>query len=87
MAFGYIKAPNTYIVRWRECVTYEMEVDADNEEEAEDAAQRQYSHENEVDSYYEDGSIEILLMKEGEVEEDPDYGYKLAIEEACEDNL
>jgi hypothetical protein len=34
MAFGYTKAPNTYTVRWQELVTYEVEVEAYDKDEA-----------------------------------------------------
>jgi hypothetical protein len=86
MAFGYTKAPNTYTVRWQELVTYEVEVEAYEEDEAMDAAQSDYGSDNEVDCSYWDGSMQIILEKEGEVEEDPDYGYKLSMEEDVEDD-
>ena len=86
MAFGYIKAPNTYKVKWQDLITYEVEVEADSEEEAMDLAQRDYNSDNEVDCLYWDGSMQITLEKEGEVEEDPDYGYKLAMEEDVGDD-
>jgi hypothetical protein len=85
MAFGYTKAPNTYTVRWQELVTYEVEVEAYDKDEAMELAQFDYGHENEVNCNYWDGSMNIILEKEGEVEEDPDYGYKLAMEEEQED--
>ena len=81
MAFGYTKAPNKYIVKWQELVTYEVEVEAYDEDEAMDLAQCDYGHDNEVDCSYWDGSMQINLVLVGEVEEDPDYGYKLSMEE------
>ena len=86
MAFGFIKTPNTYRVKWQELVTYEIEVEADDEDEAMEFAQCDYGSDNEVDCSYWDGSMQITLEKEGEVEEDPDYGYKLAMEEDVEDD-
>jgi len=86
MAFGYTKAPNTYTVRWQELVTYEVEVVAHEEDEAMELAQCDYGSDNEVDCSYWDGSMQITLEKEGEVEEDPDYGYKLSMEEDVEDD-
>ena len=86
MAFGYTKAPNKYIVKWQELVTYEVEVEAYDEDEAMDLAQCDYGHDNEVDCSYCDGSMQINLVLVGEVEEEPDYGYKLSMEEDVEDD-
>ena len=86
MAFGYTKAPNTYRVKWQELVTYEVEIEADDKDEAMELAQCDYGSDNEVDCCYWEGSMEITLEKEGEVEEDPDYGYKLSMEEDVEDD-
>ena len=86
MAFGYTKAPNTYRVKWQELVTYEVEVEADDKDEAMDLAQCDYGSDNEVDCSYWDGSMQINLVLVGEVEEDPDYGYKLSMEEDVEDD-
>ena len=48
-----------YIVQWQEIVTYEVEVEAESEEDAQDLAQSDYGYENEVDSDYWDGSMKI----------------------------
>ena len=85
MAFGYTKAPNKYIVKWQEIVTYEVEVEAYDEDEAHSLALKGHDEEA-VDSDYWEGSLQITLEEEGEVEEDPDYGYKLSMEEDVEDD-
>ena len=85
MAFGYEKAPNKYIVQWQEIVTYEVEVEAYDEDEAHELALKGNAGEDIVDCDYWDGSLQITLEEEGEVEEDPDYGYKLEQEEKEED--
>jgi hypothetical protein len=85
MAFGYTKAPNTYTVRWQELVTYEVEVKAHEEDEAHSLALKGHDEEI-VDCDYWEGSLQVILEEEGEVEEDPDYGYKLSMEEDVEDD-
>lgn len=81
MAFGYTKAPNKYIVKWQEIVTYEVEVEAYDEDEAHELALKGNADYDQVDCDYWEGSLEISLVQIGEVEEDPDYGYKLSMEE------
>ena len=68
-----IKSPNTYTVEWKELVTYKIEVEADSIEEAEDEAYHNYSYENDlIDVDHWDGSTKVEIIKEGEIEEDPD---------------
>tara|TARA_R110002124_G_scaffold27879_1_gene99271 strand:- start:111 stop:335 length:225 start_codon:yes stop_codon:yes gene_type:complete len=68
-----IKSPNTYTVEWKELVTYKIEVEADTIEEAEDEAYHNYSYENDlIDVDHWDGSTRVEIIKEGEIEEDPD---------------
>lgn len=68
-----IKSPNTYTVEWKELVTYKIEVEADSIEEAEDEAYHNYSYENDsIDVDHWDGSTRVEIIKEGEIEEDPD---------------
>ena len=55
------------------------------EDEAHELALKGNADEDIVDCDYWEGSLEITLEKEGEVEEDPDYGYKLEQEEKEED--
>ena len=86
MAFGYTKAPNKYIVKWQEIVTYEVEVEAYDEDEAHELALKGNADYDQVDCDYWEGSLQITLEEEGEVEEDPDYGYKLSMEEDVEDD-
>ena len=81
-----VEVINTVVQMGEELVTYEVEVEADDEDEAMDLAQCDYGSDNEVDCSYWDGSMQITLEKEGEVEEDPDYGYKLSMEEDVEDD-
>ena len=50
---------NKYIVKWQEIVTYEVEIEAHNKDEAQDLAQENYGFDNEVDSDYWEGSMEI----------------------------
>jgi len=83
MAYGYIERGNTYKVRWQETVTYEKEVEADNEEEAQDIAQENYGRDDEIDCEYQDGTMQILFMKEGGSEPDPDYYYKESLDNLC----
>ena len=82
MAYGYIKAPNKYRVKWQEIVTYEVEVEAYDEDEAHSLALKGHAEEV-VDSDYWEGSLQINLEEEGEVEEDPDYYYKESLDNLC----
>ena len=48
-----------YIVQWQEIVTYEVEVEAQDKDEAKDLSQQNYGHNNEVDCDYWEGSMHI----------------------------
>ena len=50
---------NKYIVKWQEIVTYEVEIEADNKDEAQYLAQENYGYDNEVDCDYWEGSMQI----------------------------
>ncbi len=50
---------NKYIVKWQDIVTYEVEVEAHNKDEAQDLALGNYSSDNEVDCDYWEGSMKI----------------------------
>ena len=76
MSNGAYKESNIYTVQWRELVTYEVEVQADNENEAQDLAQENYGPDNEVDCDYWDGSMQVILEQEGQVDIDPSAAYK-----------
>ncbi len=55
---------NTYIVEWQEIVTYIVEVEAQDELEAQDLAQDDYGYDNEVHSNYYEGSIHIERVQD-----------------------
>jgi hypothetical protein len=48
-----------YKVEWKELVTYSVEVDAFNPHEAQDLAQCDYGHDDEVKCEYYDGSMQV----------------------------
>ena len=50
---------HTYIVKWQEIVTYEVEIEADNKDEAQYLSQENYGYDDEVDSDYWEGSMQI----------------------------
>ena len=50
---------NKYIVKWQEIVTYEVEIEADNKDEAQDLALGNFGSGNEVDCDYWEGSMQI----------------------------
>ena len=48
-----------YKVEWQELVTYSVEVDAGDREEAIDVAQCDYGHDDEVKCNYYDGTMKV----------------------------
>ena len=55
---------NTYVVEWQEIVTYSVEVEAQDELEAQDLAQDHYGYDNEVHSNYYEGSMHIERVQD-----------------------
>ena len=61
---------NKYIVKWQEIVTYEVEIEADNKDEAQYLSQENYGYDDEVDSDYWEGSMQIEQIEQIEKEQD-----------------
>ena len=76
MSNGAYKESNIYTVQWREIVTFEVEVQADNEDEAKDIATDIYCYKDAVDCEYWDGSMQVILEQEGQIDIDPSAAYK-----------
>jgi hypothetical protein len=54
-----------YKVEWKELVTYSVEVEADDEFEAQDVAQCDYGNDDEVNCNYYDGTMKVERLDYG----------------------
>ena len=61
---NFANKQNTYVVEWQEIVTYSVEVEAQDELEAQDLAQDDYGYDDEVHSNYYEGSMHIERVQD-----------------------